>query len=412
MRYTISTLAVLACLTSAAPAFAQDEAEKKPRPFDPVAIGDGVTLDPLLNMRLRVETADQSSFPEEASSITVRTRAGADIKWNNFSFLVEGEGTFQIDDDYNDTIPGNGVEPFPVIADPESIELNRIRIQYKTKDFKGTLGRQRIILDDARFIGNVGWRQNEQTFDAARASVTLGPVTVDQTYAVQQNTIFGSESPNGTFEGDFLFTNVSLPIDPVKIVAFRYEYDYDTRVAFSSETYGATATAKIPAGPVKIGLKGSYATQSDTGGNTVDYTADYYLAEASLTVAGFTLRGQHEVLGSDGGIQAFQTPLATAHKFNGYADLFLVTPATGLADTNVRISKKFKFDGLPSGVNVQLTYHDFQSDFGDIDYGTEIDAVVSFKVGEVALLAKYGDYTSDGFGPDTTRFTVQAGISF
>ncbi|MEO0872871.1 MAG: hypothetical protein AAFY19_13060, partial [Pseudomonadota bacterium] len=161
-----------------------------------------------------------------------------------------------------------------------------------------------------------------------------------------------------------------------------------------------------------IGLKGSYATQSDTGGNTTDYTADYYLVEGSVTVAGFTLRGQREVLGSDDGIQAFQTPLATAHKFNGYADLFLVTPATGLADTNVRLSKKFKLDGVPSGINIQLTYHEFESDFGDLDYGTEFDAVISFKIKDVAMLAKLGDYSSDGFGPDTTRFTIQAGISF
>jgi len=406
MRHTVSTLAVLTCLASAAPALAE-------KPLGPISIGDGVTLDPILDTRFRVETADQETFAEDATSITVRTRAGAELAWaEKFSFLIEGEGTFQIDDDYNDTIPGNGVEPFPVIADPESFELNRVQVDYKGKNFKTTIGRQRIILDDARFIGNVGWRQNEQTFDAARAAATFGPVTIDQTYAISQRTIFGSESPNSNFDGDFLFTNASLPLDNVKITAFRYEYDYDDRIAFSSTTYGASVSAKIPAGPVTLGVKGTFATQSDTGANPTDYNADYFLGEGSITFAGFTLRGQHEVLGSDEGFQGFQTPLATAHKFNGYADLFLVTPAEGLADTNVRISKKFKFEGLPSGVNVQLTYHDFESDFGNIDYGTEIDAVVSFKVGDVALLAKYGDYTSDGFGPDTTRFTIQAGISF
>ncbi len=407
MRHTFSTLALLTGLSCAAPAFAQDGA------LDPIEIGDAVTLDPILDVRFRVETADQSTFAEDASSVTVRTRAGANLKWSeNFSFLVEGEGTFQIDDDYNDTIPTNGIEPFPVIADPESFQLNRVQVGYKDKTFATTIGRQRIILDDARFVGNVGWRQNEQTFDAARASVKVGPATIDQTYAITQHTIFGSDSPNNNFDGDFLFTNVKIPLDKVTITGFRYEYDYDLRTAFSSTTYGGTVAAKLPAGPVNIGLRGSYATQSDGGSNPINYSADYYVAEASVSVAGFTLRAQREVLGSDGGVQAFQTPLATAHKFNGYADLFLVTPATGLQDNNVRLSKKFKFDGLPSGVNFQITYHDFQSDFGGIDYGTEFDAVISLKIGEVALLAKYGDYESDGFGPDTTRFTMQAGISF
>lgn len=384
------------------------------KPLGPVEIGDGVTLDPIIDVRFRVETAEQDTFAETAESITVRTRAGAELKWSkNFSFLVEGEGTFQIQDDYNDTIPSNGIEPFPVIADPESFELNRIQVGYKGDMFGTTIGRQRIILDDARFIGNVGWRQNEQTFDAARAYVNLGPATIDQTYAISQRTIFGSESPNSEFEGDFLFTNVKVPIgDKVTVTGFRYEYDYDTRLAFSSVTHGATAQAKIPVGAVTLGLKGTFATESDTGANPNDFNADYFLGEASLTYQGFTLRAQREVLGSDGGLVAFQTPLATAHKFNGYADLFLVTPATGLADNNVRLSKKFKVPGLASGINVQLTYHEFESDFGDIDYGTEFDAVIAFKIKDVAILAKYGDYYTDGFGPDTTRFTIQAGFAF
>jgi len=405
MRHTLSTLAVVTCLANAAPALAE-------KPLEPVPIGEDVTIDPILDMRFRVETADQDTFAEDATSVTVRTRAGANLEWKGFSFLAEAEGTFHIDDDFNDTIASDGVEPFPVIADPESFELNRLQVGYKGKNLGVTIGRQRIIHEDARFVGNVGWRQNEQTYDAIRGQGKIGPVELDNSYVISQRTIFGSESPNSSFDGDFVFNKIALPLDNVRIVAFRYDLDYDDRIAFSSETYGGTVTATLPAGGVKFGLKGSYATQSDTGGNTTDYSADYYLAEGSVTFAGFTLRGQREVLGSDDGIQAFQTPLATAHKFNGYADLFLVTPATGLQDTNVRLSKKFKFDGLPSGVNVQLTYHDFQSDFGDLDYGTEIDAVVSFKIKDVAMLAKLGDYSSDGFGPDTTRFTIQAGISF
>ncbi|MEM6857511.1 MAG: alginate export family protein [Pseudomonadota bacterium] len=408
MRTKISTLAVLATVGCTAPAWAED------KPLGPVEIGDGVTLDPILDMRFRVETADQSTFPNEADSVTVRTRAGFDLKWSEkFSFLIEAEGTFAIEDEFNDTIPSNGLEPFPVIADPESLELNRVQVGYKGKNFGTTIGRQRIILDDARFIGNVGWRQNEQTFDAARVTANIGPATIDQTFAISQRTIFGSQSPNNEFEGDFWFTNVKVPVgDRVTVTGFRYEYDYDDRLAFASTTYGATGIAKFPVGGVTLGLKGTFATQADTGNNPNDFSADYYLAEGSITFAGFTLRGQHEVLGSDQGLVAFQTPLATAHKFNGYADLFLVTPATGLADTNVRLSKKFKLDGVPSGINLQLTYHEFESDFGDIDYGTEFDAVISFKIKDVAMLAKLGDYSSDGFGPDTTRFTIQAGISF
>ncbi|MEO0699112.1 MAG: hypothetical protein AAFY81_05260, partial [Pseudomonadota bacterium] len=140
MRHTVSTLAVLTCLATAAPAMAEE------KPLGPVEIGDGVTIDPILDMRFRVETADQDTFAEDASSMTVRTRAGAELKWaEKFSFLVEGEGTFHIDDDFNDTIASDGVEPFPVIADPESFELNRLQVGYKGKNLGVTIGRQRII---------------------------------------------------------------------------------------------------------------------------------------------------------------------------------------------------------------------------------------------------------------------------
>jgi len=404
MRHTISTLAVLAALTAAAPAVAN--------PLGPVEIGEGVELDPILDVRFRYETADQDDvFPDNAESVTVRTRAGAKISASGFSLLAEAEGTLALVDNYNDTIPQNGLEPFPVIADPESFQLNRLHVGYNSKDFGVTVGRQRIILDDARFVGNIGWRQNEQTFDAVRGTAKVGPVKLDATYAIQQNTIFGSRSPRDDLEGDFVFLNAGLDLGVVKGAAYAYDLDYDTRLAFSSSTYGAYVTASVPAGPLKLNGRLEYATQSDNGANPIDYSADFLKVEAGTSVAGFGLKLGYEELGSDGGVQAFQTPLATAHKFNGFADLFLVTPATGLRDSYVTLSKSFKVPALP-GLKAAVTYHEFDSDFGSIDYGTEWDAVVAFKLGPVGIMGKYGDYNADGFGTDTQRFTLQAGIAF
>ncbi|MEM1050516.1 MAG: alginate export family protein [Pseudomonadota bacterium] len=404
MRHTISAFAFLVALTAATPAIAG--------PLDPVEIAEGVELDPILDVRLRYETADQDAvFADNAESITIRTRAGAKISTNGFSLLAEAEGTVALENDFNDTIPQNGIEPFPVIADPNSFQLNRLQVGYNADGFGVTLGRQRIILDDARFVGNVGWRQNEQTFDAVRGTAKFGPVKLDATYAIQQNTIFGSRSPNDNFDGDFIFLNAGADFGVVKGAVYHYNIDYDRRIGASSASTGIYATASVPAGPLKLNGRLEFATQSDTGANPVDYSADFFKAEAGAAIAGFGLKLGYEELGSDDGIQAFQTPLATAHKFNGFADLFLVTPATGLQDRYVTLSKSFKVPALP-GLRAFVTYHDFNSDFGSIDYGTEWDAVVTFKVGPVGLLAKYGDYNANGFGVDTQRFTLQAGISF
>ncbi len=404
MRRTLTSILALSTVALSAPALAEE-------PLGPQEIGDEVFIDPILDIRVRVETADQPTFPEAASSVTVRTRAGANLKWDNFSFIVEGEGTFHIDDSFNDTNPVDGVEPFPVIADPESLDLNRLQFSYK-KDGNGvTIGRQRLIMGDARFVGNVGWRQNEQTFDAVRGEAKFGPVALDAAYAISQRTIFGSDSPNKFFDGDFILLNGKVDLGPVKALAYSYTIDYDTRVAFSSQTFGGELSGSVPAGPVKLGLRAGFATQSDIGLNPTDYQANYIVAEGTVGIAGFTLRAQYEELGSDGGFAAFQTPLATAHKFNGFADLFLVTPATGLRDTNIGLAKKIKIPGFTT-FNALVRYHDFQSDFGDIDYGSEIDAVLSFKAGPVGILAKYANYQADAFAVDTTRFTLQAGVSF
>ena len=380
---------------------------------DPIALSDGVTFDPMVSTRLRYETVGQESAAEDADALTVRLRLGAEVKAEGFSFLAEGEGTLALVEDYNDTLPGNGVEPFPVIADPENLELNRLQVSYKQGGSGVTLGRQRIILDNARFVGNVGWRQNEQTFDAVRGEAKLGPVALDATYAISQRTIFGTDSPNEYFDGDIVLLNAAADLKPVTVTGFAYLVDYDTRVAFSSQTFGISAAGSFPIGEsLKLSVAVSYATQSDMGANPVSYDADYLNLEAGLGIKGFTLKAGYEELGTDGGTASFQTPLATLHAFNGWADLFLTTPAAGLRDYYASASYGFpQVTALP-GLKLAVTYHKFESDMGGSDYGSEIDASLGFKVGPVSLLAKYADYDADLFGADTQKFWLQAEYGF
>jgi len=378
---------------------------------DPVEVADGVTIDPIVDLRLRYESVDQDSAADSADALTARLRAGFEVAADGFSFLAEGEGTLGLINDYNDTIPGNGVEPFPVVADPENIELNRLQIGYKKGGYSLTVGRQRIILDNARFVGNVGWRQNEQTFDAVRGKAKIGPVSLDATYSNSQRTIFGIDSPNEFFDGDLVLLNAGVDLKPVKIKAFSYLIDYDTRLAFSSQTYGVLASASVPLGVAKLNVKASYANQSDYGANPTDYSADYINVELGTGIAGFTLKGGYEELGTDGGVASFQTPLATLHAFNGWADVFLTTPAAGLRDYYVSLGKGFKMPGLP-GLKASVTYHKFESDIGGLDYGTEWDASLGFKVGPVGLLLKYANYDAEDFGTDTEKFWLQAAYSF
>lgn len=378
---------------------------------------DGLQIKPIVDVRLRYEAVDQGAL--DADAATLRLRAGAEFRLGKFSILAEGEGTAALVNDYN-------AFPFPladsqrrtnhaVVSDPENVELNRLQVQYKSKDVGITLGRQRINLDDQRWVGSVGWRQNEQTFDAVRGEATLGPIAVDLTYAISQRTIFGEDAgPRTAIDGDFLFAGAGSKIGPVQGKVFAYLVDYDEVFALpnSSQTFGGILSGSIPLGEsTKISLRASYARQSDHGGNPFDYAADYWSFEAGSKLAGFTIAGGWEQLGSDNG-RAVQTPLATLHKFNGWADLFLTTPPSGLEDVYISVGTTFdRVKALP-GLNAAIAFHQFDSADGNIEYGTEWDASTGFKIGKVGLLLKYADYNAKAFGTDTRKLWLQAEWSF
>ena len=86
---------------------------------------------------------------------------------------------------------------YPVVADPEITELNRLQLAYTgVEDATFTVGRQRVILGDARYVGNVGFRQNEQTFDAVRATISaIENVTINYLYLDRVHRILGDDHP-------------------------------------------------------------------------------------------------------------------------------------------------------------------------------------------------------------------------
>jgi Alginate export len=385
------------------------------------ALAEGVKLKPIIDARLRYENVEQAGIVEEANAVTLRMRAGVEAKAKSFAVLVEAEGTLAIVEDYNSGVNGKG--SFPIVADPENVELNRAQIQFtgipKTVI---TAGRQRINLDDQRFIGSVGWRQNEQTFDAVRAEWSgIKNVKADVTYSWSARTIWGVDgfgARQQAISGDNVFANLSYKGKNFGLTGFTYLVDQDEAAVqsfrLSSKTYGVRANATLPLGKLRFGVLGSYAKQSDYNNNPNNYSADYWLGEANLDVAGFKLTGGYEVLGADAGaaFTSFQTPLATLHKFNGTGDKFLTTPPNGLRDLYFGAAKSFNLKALP-GFNANVTWHDYKSDRLSQKYGTEWNAQMGWKIGKkVNFLAKYANYNRSGTADfagdaDTEKFWVQ-----
>jgi hypothetical protein len=369
-------------------------------------------MKPIVDARLRYETVDQAGFAREADALTLRLRAGFELKQGDFALLAEGEGTLALVERYNSSV--NGLTRYPTVADPENVEINRIQLQYRgIKDTLVTAGRQRIALDDQRFVGNVAWRQNEQTFDAVRVeSKALGPVAIDVTYAWAARTIYGVESPIAGIGGDNVFAGATVKLGPVSAKGFAYLVDQDAtgRRQFSSQTYGARATTSLPLGPAKLSLVASYARQSDWRDNPNRYAADYWLADAQLQLKAFGVSGGYEVLGSDSGT-SFQTPLATLHKFQGWADKFLVTPADGIRDLYAGGSYALALGKAPV-VTLQAIYHRFDSDRNARRYGDEWDLQLGFKPAKhLAAMIKYADYRAASFATDTRKLWLQLDFS-
>lgn len=409
-RYLLTAGALVA---GAQPAIAAPE----PRWGDPVKVSDDLTIDPIVEGRVRYEHVDHPAT--DADALTMRLRAGAEFKLGHFSILAEAEGTLAAIDDYsafpfaaasNQRRPG-----YSVVADPMNVELNRLQFQYKLPTATFTLGRQRINLDDQRWVGSVGWRQNEQTFDAVRMEAKVGPVTLDGTYSIGQRTLFGIDAgPRQAYQGVFFFAGAGVKAGPVQVKAFAYLLDYDEGffASNSSKTFGLRASTAVPLSPaIKLALAASYARQSDYGSNPFDYAADYLSAEGTLSIKGLGISAGYEKLGSDNG-RGLQTPMATLFKFNGWADVFLTTPAAGLQDVYGGVA--YKFDGVKAlpGLNAGVTYHRFDSDVGGIEYGDEWNAQLGFSVSRVALLARYANYRAKGFGVDTEKFWLQAEFAF
>ncbi|MBX9642510.1 MAG: alginate export family protein [Novosphingobium sp.] len=415
-KFLLAATACAALIALAQPAFAA--------PGDPVKVGDGLTIDPIIDARLRYEHVDTPTL--NADAVTIRMRAGAELKHKSgLSFLAEGEGTLAIVDNYN-AFPFAIVDTqrrmaYAVVPDPMNIELNRLQVQYKSKKVTVTVGRQRINLDDQRFVGSVGWRQNEQTFDAARLEARVGPISLDGTYAMSQRTIFGIDAgPRQALDGDFAFMGASAKLGPVTVKAFSYLLNYDLKeqsgalatTNADTQTYGLRAVGAFNLSPkTKLTLTGSYARQMDWKTNPIDYSAEYVLTEASLTHGPLAVTGGYEKLGANNG-RAVQTPMATLHKFQGWADLFLTTPAGGIEDWN--LSANYKFTGVKAlpGLNAAVTFHRFESDAGSLHYGDEWDASIGFKVGRAAVLLKYANFNAAAFGTDTRKLWLQFELAY
>jgi len=377
---------------------------------------------PYADIRLRYEFVDQDGIDADAKSKTARLRLGYKTgKFYDLVGVIEGEGVFYLgNDDYNDTV--NGKTDHPTVADPENVQVNQAYGQYTgipDTTIKG--GRQVITVDNHRFIGHVGWRQNNQVYDAVMiTNKSIPGTTVKYGYIYNVNRIFGEQSGAGDWESQSHFYNFSNTRTPLgKITTYGYFLDFGSdSTANSNQSFGGSLSGDYEIeDDLKLKYYGEFARQSDFGDNTTDYNTYYWHLAPAIMWKGLTATIGKEVLASDDGNFAFRTPLATGHKWNGWSDKFLTTPAAGLKDFYVALAYKVKdLEGnweTLNGVLAKAAYHDFNAQDSSTDYGTEWDLFLSKPINKnVTVSAKYSNYNKDTFSADTQKFTLDVGIKF
>jgi hypothetical protein len=422
----LGALAGVALFGGAASAQTTDSAP----PMDlPTAIQSGT---PIFEVRTRYESANQFGWAD-AESLTVRTRLGwQTAKWNNLVGLIEFEDVRQLGGgDFNDGIPPtemSGATQFANIFDPDVTELNRLQLVWTPNEWlTATVGRQRINLDDQRFIGGVGWRQDEQTFDALRFDADFGRFDVTYAYIGHVNRIFAEDLDYGS-ESHVLNASYTVA-DPLKVQGFIYALDFEDDITTgtlavtaensSNFTYGARLNGNAWLGRFRLNYAATYATQTDYGHNQFNYQADYFGAEGTATLGPTSLRLAYESLEGEGANRRFITPLATLHAFQGWSDAFVAngvkTPNDGINDANVSVivNPRFRRDHL-FNINLTARYHDFEFERTGIDIGSEWDLSAGANITRrTTWLIKYADFDAETDSA-TTRSTskVWLGLEF
>jgi hypothetical protein len=368
-----------------------------------------------LGLRLRYEYVDDDGTAENADALTNRTVLGYTTgTFQGISARLLVQDVRGIVNDYNDATGRNpGKARFAVVADPEETDFLEAYFAYAgpaATTFK--LGRQIITYRDAplhRFMGTVLWRQNFQNHDAFTLENKSLPNTILRyAYTWNVNRIFTDEaviSSRANFDSNSHLINLQYGgFKYGTVEAFAYLLDFNNAVTTSSATYGVRFSGGYPASErVKVLYALEYAKQDDYADNPLSIDEDYFLGELggsfkiSSAIDPVTVKFNYELL-SGNGAAGFNTPLATGHAFQGWADRFLTTPADGIEDIYITVAGKLL------GIGLLAVYHDLSSDHDNYDYGTEFDIQAVKPLNKNFTLGlKYSDYNADGNALNSAR---------
>lgn len=443
-----STMLALASLSGQA--YAEDEADTEYTLLDSIKQGK-----PLTNFRLRYENIDQEAYQpapnankklDTTEALTLRSLIGwQTAPFHNFSFAAQITDVHEFNHAFNDrrdNLSEPGKANYANIVDPSYTDVNQLFMDWTgIKNTKLRLGRQQLNLDNVRFIGDIGFRQNMQVFDGI--SVANKSITDVDIFAAHFSKV--RQINTRLRDGNMDIVNAKYRISPSEsLVGYGYFIDVanlsqnnGTPTAASTAAQGGNGlgasqdlvkTATTDASSKTFGLRldgvrkvnddwkvlytAEYAKQDDYRGGNPLIDAHYFKLGGGAMYDVWSLRLDHEKLSSNHGKYAFQTPLGTNHLFQGWADQFLVTPRQGIEDTFIT------FAGSIQKAKIYAEYHVFKADekfqtlggkLGD-SYGSEFDASVLYPFTEkITGKIEYAKFDEDDVYGTTLKNAARKG---
>ena len=374
---------------------------------------NGLDAGQALTSRVKLN-ASANLFGVEGLNANVGLIGVYDFGWSSENGFNQGKTEWSANPDgsYEKIVLGPDNDK---IVDPATAMLSNLEMTYKVNKTLLHVGRGQVNLDNQRFIGTVGWRQLERSYDSAFiADSTIPNLNILAAYVWGLEGVASNAQTNTATV--LLHANYKV-MDELSITA------YDYMIANFADIYGAALTGKINAGPAKLSYRAEYAMEADNtmeyGSNSVTNSvdADYYNIDVSANISGVIVGVDYEFMsGADGDKTTFISPLGTNHKFNGWADVYLGGHAgTGLIDMNGKIGYTAKGFG-----KVLAVYHQFLADTevdGQDDMGSEIDFLYANKISAVnglSVLLKGALFSGGDIGQtkDVEKYWVQLDYKF
>lgn len=369
----------------------------------------------MTSFRLRYENVNQDNATplKDANAFTFRSLVGwQTAPFHDISVAAQLIGVTDLNNDFNTkqwnvNTPGKSADA--VVQDPNYYNINQLYVDWTAiPDTKIRAGQQSLKLDNVRFIGNVEFRQVMQVF----TGVTVENKTIPNTdlYAGYY-TRLRKATTSQELNQDTGILHAAYHLSPTEnLIGYGYWYDSNNDTAavtgastpsslmnLSSRTLGVRADGSHKIDDHwKLLYTAEYAKQDRIANGNANIDAHYYKLGFGAGWDSWFARVDQELLSSNNGNYAFQTPLGTNHLFQGWVDKFAAsTPVKGMQDTYLTAGGKWQDFAFLTEYHWFNSDKDFASGTGTGNlYGKEWDVSVAYAYNkQTTAKLEYGTFS-------------------